>query len=271
MAENQELPQSDQETSQPQTTVTEPRFEVGVSLQDQIINETVAKAQKILSSEDPSVVKVRREIEYRNNEIETWLQNNKITPAQYKMIATADQLEARTNVMNDNLTGLLNLWGLEARLTDLISAATRYRNQLNLLYIDLEGFKKVNDTLGHKEGDKILNITADFLRQIVRGSDAVARVGGDEFVVAVLESRYPKAQQNGEKQLTAQERILNELQNNFQSFVRDAYEMDGATTIPHIGARVGTTSYLPGESKAEFINRADLDMNSKRDPNKPSR
>lgn len=255
------------ETTPPSISIESPK-----SLRDQVIEETLKKAGQIMQSEDPQIVKAREYLKNEKSEWRSWRDDKKISEQDYELLDNAAIIEARVNTIFDALTGLLNKKGLAMRLNDLISRSTRTHEQLSLLYIDLEGFKQVNDTLGHGEGDRILSKTAEFFRQIVRGSDVVARVGGDEFVIAALESRtFNRKQPNGERRETAQERIMREIQENYAAFMQDSYQSDGSQTFPHIGARVGVSRYLPGESQEDFIARGDTDMNSKRDPNKPSR
>lgn len=84
---------------------------------------------------------------------------------------------------HDSLTGLPNRKHFHDQLADTIASAGREKQTFAVLYLDLDGFKIINDTLGHAAGDQIIADTARRLEQCVRKGDMVARVGGDEFVV----------------------------------------------------------------------------------------
>lgn len=86
-------------------------------------------------------------------------------------------------VLHDALTGLPNRVLLYDRINQAVLAAKRGRTTFALLAIDLDGFKNVNDSLGHRCGDVVLQTTSSRLVQSVRESDTVARMGGDEFLV----------------------------------------------------------------------------------------
>lgn len=86
---------------------------------------------------------------------------------------------------HDPLTGLPNRLVFENHLEGALERAKRNRSRVALVFIDLNGFKAVNDLLGHKAGDQVLICVASRLREVLRGSDGVARLGGDEFVVTL--------------------------------------------------------------------------------------
>jgi len=84
---------------------------------------------------------------------------------------------------HDALTGLPNRMLFDDRLGRAVASAVRHGRLLAVLYIDLDGFKLVNDTLGHDAGDQVLRVTARRLEELVRQSDTLARLGGDEFTL----------------------------------------------------------------------------------------
>ncbi len=84
---------------------------------------------------------------------------------------------------HDSLTGLANRRLFENRIETAVTEAARYGERLAVLYLDLDGFKTINDSLGHEVGDEVLRLVAERLTEQVRRSDTVARWGGDEFAI----------------------------------------------------------------------------------------
>jgi diguanylate cyclase (GGDEF)-like protein len=103
----------------------------------------------------------------------------------------AKQIEAESQMTfmahHDALTGLPNRRSFMLGLRQSIALASRQSSKLALLFIDLDGFKKVNDVHGHKVGDQLLQQVADRLTAGTRESDIVGRFGGDEFVVVSVD------------------------------------------------------------------------------------
>jgi diguanylate cyclase (GGDEF)-like protein/PAS domain S-box-containing protein len=97
--------------------------------------------------------------------------------------ARARSIEMSRLAQHDSLTGLPNRVLFNDRLTQAISLAMRQEKQLAVMFVDLDQFKKINDSLGHGVGDKLLQSVAGRLVNCVRRTDTVSRLGGDEFVV----------------------------------------------------------------------------------------
>jgi diguanylate cyclase (GGDEF)-like protein len=89
--------------------------------------------------------------------------------------------------LHDELTGLPNRRLFAARLTGAIEYCDRRSTGLALVVLDLNDFKKINDTLGHVAGDQVLREVATTLRKSIRGTDTVARLGGDEFIIVATD------------------------------------------------------------------------------------
>lgn len=145
----------------------------------------------------------------------------------------------------DSLTGLPNRVLFHQRLEHALSIASRPGRSLEILFLDLDRFKQINDTLGHATGDLVLQETARRLRACLREADTVARLAGDEFVVLVENVEEP--QRGG----TIAEKILAAFSPPFPA----------ATAILHIGASIGIAAY-PGDGTdaATLLKRADSAM-----------
>lgn len=160
----------------------------------------------------------------------------------------ADQMERIVHLerlaMTDDLTGLLNRRGFEAELDKAIANAERYGEGGVLIYVDLDGFKPINDTFGHAAGDEVLRRTGHLLRETIRPTDAAGRLGGDEFAVLLVRSQW----ENGLSRAENIDRILN-----------NARIPWGAHTIP-LAASLGVQAYGGADSRHELLKQADKAM-----------
>lgn len=112
----------------------------------------------------------------------------------------------RRMALEDSLTGLPNRRALDAQLNSICRQAERYRQGFAIILLDLDGFKRVNDELGHQAGDDLLVETASRLRRYVRQSDFAGRIGGDEFLIIL---RNVKSREEAQRSL---ERLVGELE-----------------------------------------------------------
>jgi len=106
--------------------------------------------------------------------------------------------EAESLAERDPLTGALNRRGFMRALETAISAAQRYQTEAAVLFIDLDGFKAVNDQFGHAAGDAVLQHVARLLLAHVRETDSIGRLGGDEFAIVLARATPQEAARKGE-------------------------------------------------------------------------
>ena len=162
---------------------------------------------------------------------------------------TEKQIEQLSHT--DQLTGLPNRLLFHSRLTHSIEIAKRNKYRLAVMYIDLDHFKNVNDSLGHSIGDDVLLMVAERLRKRIRESDTLARIGGDEFVL-LLE----QVDEIGHVASVAQS-ILELMAEPFE-FV------DGKTIF--LGVSIGVSFYpTDGVSATELISHADAAVTQVKD------
>lgn len=148
-------------------------------------------------------------------------------------------------VNHDPLTGLPNRRLLNELLEHAIKRAEREGTKIALLFVDLDRFKNINDTLGHQVGDKLLKKAAQRLSDAVRDSDTIARLGGDEFVVML------EFDSDLEDPATVAKKIIGSIQDEF---LIDGYEL-------FIGASIGISVFPEdGRSADDLIKAADIAM-----------
>ncbi len=157
----------------------------------------------------------------------------------------------QTLAFSDPLTGLPNRRLLMDRLEQAQAAASRHGHQNALMFIDLDDFKTINDTLGHDRGDVLLKQIAQRLTACVREGDTVARLGGDEFVVLLQELS------SATEQAAAQAHVVG---TKILSALLEPYELEGHR--PYCTASIGVTLFAgrQREDLEEPIKRAELAM-----------
>jgi diguanylate cyclase (GGDEF)-like protein/PAS domain S-box-containing protein len=159
--------------------------------------------------------------------------------------ARSASLKISHQAQHDGLTDLPNRLLLNDRLTQAIASAHRHQHQLAVLFLDLDRFKHINDSLGHEIGDRVLQAVAQRVLKCVRSSDTVSRQGGDEFVVLLTEIKDAR-----DATLCA-EKILAALSRPYLLDEHDLY-----TT-----ASIGIASFPDDGASAEILTKhADLAM-----------
>lgn len=112
-----------------------------------------------------------------------------VVPNQERMQSLEEENKELWNMSyKDMLTGLYNRRFMAQKAEQLFTRAIRHREQLHVLMIDIDHFKKVNDTLGHSVGDEVLKAIATTIQTFVSSNDTVIRYGGEEFIVYIVNS-----------------------------------------------------------------------------------
>ena len=158
-----------------------------------------------------------------------------------QLIERHQALETAAN--HDVLTGLPNRRLLADRLNQAMERSKRNHTTLAVCYLDLDGFKLINDRLGHDAGDVVLQVVAQRMKQVLRGADTVARIGGDEFVLLLCDLTQPR------EGTALMERLLKE--------VAQPIQVDSQWV--QVGASLGATLFPADSGIAEdLLKHADL-------------
>ncbi len=175
-----------------------------------------------------------------NGRMLTYYNISNLKSTQAKLARTLEQVSNLAN--HDPLTGLPNLRLARERLTGTLSMAKRQGWKAAIMFIDLDGFKNVNDSYGHDCGDELLKLVAQRLLNSLREADTVARIGGDEFLIIQTEVAHRFAAAN------VADKIVKHLANPFHIEEKEIT----------IGASIGIALYPEhGEDRRTLLKKAD--------------
>jgi diguanylate cyclase (GGDEF)-like protein len=226
--------------------VTKPvDFAVALARVDAQINRKRAEQQVALANEE--LRKANEDLERRVEE-----RTSRLIDANQRLkveIANREESQARSQYLayHDSLTGLGNRLLFKEQLEEALKEVSVTSHPLAVLFLDLDGFKAVNDTLGHSIGDLLLKSVATELRDILHRTDRIARLGGDEF--AILQMSVPQPSSS----IALAQKII--------EVIGQPCSIDGHDVT--VGASVGIAVAHPGEMNTEsFLKSADLAMYS---------
>lgn len=188
-----------------------------------------------------------RYIEFRaHNFFDLIHQRNIVIGTIYDVTGRRVQSQALEQMASfDSLTGLPNRWSLQRKLEETVAKASRENSRFCLALLDLDGFKEVNDTLGHYAGDQLLNLLKPRLESVIRPGDFVARLGGDEFAFV-----FDPITLDGDAVLVAQQ---------LRQAIMQPFDLEG--TQIQIGGSVGLSLYPEhGNEPSVLLRRSDVAM-----------
>jgi|GEM_PF-1923036 len=159
--------------------------------------------------------------------------------------------EAAHRATHDPLTGLANRDLFLDQLERALAFGARYARKTGILFVDLDGFKAINDTLGHARGDALLQCVARRLTECVRRSDTVARLGGDEFVILLPD--------------VTSRRDIAFVRNTILDCLREAIDVGGGHRAQIEASVGGAMSPLDGETPQQLMDVADAEMYREKD------
>jgi len=158
----------------------------------------------------------------------------------------AEEVQARQGSLRDRLSGLLNREGLRLDVDRLVERARSDGSNVLLLYLDLDGFKEINDAYGHGTGDQLIRAVAAGLSVLIPPQATLARLGGDEFAIV-----FPTRELNDAPALRLAEQVLD--------FLSEPLEIGRRVIV--VGASIGIASSPEGRiDREELVRRADLAM-----------
>jgi diguanylate cyclase len=168
-----------------------------------------------------------------------------------RMRESADKIEALERNLEsairdstiDALTGVANRKSFETVIRKIAGDAMNSGDDLSLLMIDIDHFKRVNDTWGHQTGDTVLRHLAQTVQQAVRGGDHVARYGGEEFAVILPRTDARSA--------------VNVAENIRKALAREPLQLDLNPPMTPITVSIGAACYEPGDPLADWVGRTD--------------
>lgn len=155
------------------------------------------------------------------------------------------EMRYRELSLTDELTGLYNARHFFRQVQAEVERALRYNSPLSLCVIDIDNFKRYNDTYGHLCGDAVLSELGRIIQKLIRDADSAYRYGGEEFIIVLPETIREEAA-----------RVAERIRVTF--FEHTFYPKDGEGV--HVSISLGVTSYCPGESVSTLVDRADRNM-----------
>jgi diguanylate cyclase len=199
--------------------------------------------RKIRAALEQEIKQLRRDVESKQT-----MEENRMKALDQEINVLSRELqEAKKEALTDALTGLSNRKAFDQYLIDLSNKSILKNRSFALLLLDIDDFKKVNDTYGHQTGDSILAMVAGKCREIIRSNDFVGRYGGEEFVVILPSSSL----RNGVKRARQIRKAIASAR-----YKHTLDDTDSGITL-RITVSIGVSVFREGDTSATVLERAD--------------
>ncbi len=189
------------------------------------------------------VVAETKKIAHRNEELQEQLQKS----SEQMSVMQEDLTRVQKETLTDVLTGVGNRKHLANELKRMVIDAEEQSSALSILMVDIDHFKKFNDTHGHLVGDQVLKLVSRTLMENLKGKDCVARYGGEEFVIVLPQTKLMDAQ-----------RVADALRTSISQ--KKIVRRDNNTTLGQVTVSIGVAQYHSGEMMSHFLKRADAGL-----------
>ncbi|HEU4852591.1 MAG TPA: GGDEF domain-containing protein [Telluria sp.] len=223
----------------------------GESIGEQSVLDEATNLSAISATEDAELLSIEPELVWHLIDTSNGVARNMLRLLSFRIRAANATLRRREKLgefyrqlsMNDALTGLFNRAWMNDFLPGMVINAASEQSQLSLLMIDLDHFKRFNDTHGHQAGDDALRVAANTVQAALRPTDYAVRYGGEELMVILPNTPEPVA-------LMVAERLCHRMRHAMVF-------RDGDTPLPHLTASVGVASLAPGQDDHALVKCAD--------------
>jgi diguanylate cyclase len=173
------------------------------------------------------------------------LMKQQIQDSRQEINSLHDRLEsALEEALSDPLTGLINRKGLSNTIENIFLSVEASHSFPSLLMLDIDHFKKINDTFGHPLGDRVIKVVADILKNQIKGKDMAARYGGEEFCILLPETELTDA-------IKVAENIRQVVEDTRIKRASDNQE------ICRMTISIGVAHYQPNHSISDWFEKAD--------------
>ncbi len=226
----------------------------GESVGELTVLDEAAEALHVHALEDSELLQISSERLWQIIDSSNGVAKNLLRLLSFRIRSANAQVRRKQKVgefyrqmsMNDGLTGLYNRAWLDSALPNLVQTAQEHNEALSLIMIDLDHFKKFNDSHGHQAGDQALRCAAQVLLAALRPTDFAVRYGGEELMVVLPNTRETVA-------VMVAQRLCARMQ-QVEVLVQEAGMM---RPLPHITASFGVTSLGSTQSEADLVAKAD--------------